>query len=328
MLLSQVGEGPAQAIHIHDAFTDSVEPLWSQPLAGRLGAVVHHSVTNQVICHTVKEGEGIISAWDVNSGALLYCITDLCLYYDERSTMHVSMSFNSLGTKFLTGLTTTRETVIWDASNGLKLLTLLMPPICRAAFTLDSSEVDRVVTFQVTGECRVWDVESGKELRGFQAFDAAVIYPHSPDIDNLSMGRETSLVAALAIFFVDEDLTHRLGVWNYSTGEKIFLVEDYSFCRFAIGPDDNTLLSGSARHVAVYDIKSGTKRFLIEGNFAFSPPVIDRVSGYVLLLRYISERMRFTYKLDVTTEELIEGKDVAVTGGLWLLCVPPLNVLL
>jgi WD40 repeat protein len=257
----------------------------------------------------------------------MFRVRDPCLYYNQHRSTNVSVSFNDTGTKFLTGLADADETWIWDAVNGVKLLVLPTTSLNQAAFALDSLGDDRIVSSQASGMFHVWSADTGEKLFAFTAA-VSLLRSSAAGFEHLSMGTETSVVAAVAIFEDGYSLVRRLGVWDYLTGENICAVKDDTCKWFAIGPDDNTLLWGTWRNLSVYDMKSRSKLFRVEGDFSFCAPVFDRGSGCLYLVKCCHERGRTVCRWDFGAVEILEVGAVKTDAVRWLLCTSSASVLL
>jgi hypothetical protein len=307
MVLSCKSVRGEQVFQLWDGFGDYEHPFWSVSLTKSLLSDVAYCAATQRLIVSFRWGrKGVVRGWDLNSGLALYCVEDA-----DFQSCHLSV--NNSGTKFSTTEAGALEIMIWDSEKGTRLLTLATMRNYRLpAFTAD----DTLLTLQETGEFHIWDADNGTKLSSFGSI-----------LDNFSeaangkivVGNGSSLVA-IAVHNGGCVLT--IGVWDYSSGEQILLVNDNRYYgQLALGSDNNSLLCLSCEDVCVWDVRSSSIRFRIIDVFYLCSPVFIPGSSSAVVVK-LHKSKRIICKLDITSAELEEHSKSTDLNVIWASCMP------
>jgi hypothetical protein len=308
-------------IHLWDGWGDFTTPLWSTFFpATQVTDVVYSALFNRLILSCQCGRRGLVNAWDLNSGLLIYSVEDLSFRTSR-------IAINPSETKFLTTAPPLPGIMVWDAGTGVRLSKFPTTDYFRvAAFTMNSPTEDRIVTLQDSGRLLLLNAETGAELSMIDGFGIPLTnILLDGSIGTLALDKESSLVAA-AVGFGEYELKLRIGVWDYSTGERLLLIDHDRFGQMSLA-DSNTLLCLSSRDICAWDVRSSSVRFRIAGYFmSWSRTFVEGGSSIVVIKS--RDNRRCVCKLDVATgdtEEHSVSTDIPVER---VFCVASVTVLL
>jgi WD40 repeat protein len=309
-----------QTVQMWESQSDCENPLWEQSLEPQIDSVWHveyRAGTHRLLFLSHADRSGAVIALDLNSGQVLYCTKD-----PNFKDCHISI--NIAGTKFLT----TRENVsgvfIWDAENGTQLLILrTMAEHQMAAFTMDS-EADRIVTLQDFNKFHLWNADDGTQLCVFEGFS---VKPNRYEEwhGTLAVSAEGSLVAA-AVKVAEIGNCVKVGVWNYSTRERLFFVNHDRYGRLSLGLSETTVLCLTIGEICVWDLKSSSVRFRIRGHFStYFPGFLPGCDSVAVIKSHLSKRI--VAVLDVMSGEVREYGQPTHFDVRWIVCAPQVVLL-
>jgi WD40 repeat protein len=310
MVLSRKTVHGEQVLQLWDGFGDYENPFWAEHLTESLVSdIAYCAATQRLIMSFRWEQKGVVRGWDLNSGLALYCIEDPGFRFCH-------LSVNNSGTKFSTAAAGAMEIMIWDSEKGTKLLTLAtMRNYKLPAFTAD----DTLLTLQETGEFHIWDADNGTKLSSFGGIRVPLDNFSDAAIGKVVVSNDSSLVA---VAINNGGCVLTIGVWDYSSGKQILLVNDNrSYGRLALGSDNNLLLCLSCEDICVWDMRSSAIRFRIIDRFCLCSPVFIPGSNSAVVVK-LHKRKRIICKLDVTSAELEEHSKSTVLNVVWASCVP------
>ena len=136
-----------------------------------------------------------------------------------------------------------------------------------AAFSPDGK---RIVSASADNTVRIWDVETGKEIRKFEK--------HTDQVNSAAFSPDGKRIVSAS-----DDKTVR--IWNAETGEEIHRFEEYSndVRSAAFSPDGKLVVTADADFsVRIFDVESGAvfqKSGLSWNAVSFSPNAKQLVSG-------------------------------------------------
>jgi WD40 repeat protein len=213
--------------------------------------------------------------WDVDSDSATF---GKVLKKFEGHTMHVySAVFSPDGKKIVTG-SDDGTARIWDVDSGKELQICKIPnpfgvwqkdasAVCSVAFSPDGK---RIVTGGGDRIVRIWDAESGKELKTLEGHaDVGIIYAvaFSPD------GKK--------VVSSSGDKTAR--IWDVETGKELKKLEmhPYEVGCAAFSPDGKKVITAHAGAVQIWDAETGKELRKIDGcmRASFSPDGKTIIAG-------------------------------------------------
>jgi WD40 repeat protein len=223
-------------------------------------------------------GDGTLRLWDIETGEVIRVFRDVS--EGELNNVH-SVAFSPNGKSVLSG-SADRMLRLWDVAIGEQVRvfegheglvgSVAFSPDGQYALSGSCGRLDDNMNC-ITGESRLWDVQTGEDLRVFQGHeDGVTSVAFSPD------GR-TALSGSW-------DTTLRL--WEVATGEQVRIFEGHEgrVSSVAFSPDGWYVLSGSGDGtVRLWDVQTGEELRVFQGytniisSVAFSPDGRYALSG-------------------------------------------------
>jgi WD40 repeat protein len=287
LIVTESGDRRAAQIQFWDAVTHA--HVWTY--RGDMNSCAFHQESNMLLCSCTGNTRSVV-AINLTQIAVTYQITHASFYHTS------CMSFNPLGTKFMTQNEFEKSMYVWDAATGRMLL-----EICnngsrnfRACFSNDVDK-DRIVALDRSGRLQVWSSDTGSKLSSFAAFRRTYDETRYAAV---AMAANEPWCAACA--------ANEIGVWNYKTIKRLFFSEANKTCPdfmgITFGAEDQSVISVQADLLKAWDIASGTLIFHCVGvgdGVAYSP------SSRSLFVIAHSEDST-VHEVNVTTGEIISTK--------------------
>ncbi|MDR3301898.1 MAG: caspase family protein [Spirochaetaceae bacterium] len=223
--------------------------------------------------------DGTVRIWDFTSGALLRTIDGGAGYLftlsfspDGKRIACGSGWWSMFGFEPPTGYSAQNDVHIWDVGSGKKLLTLKGHGV-RVNAVFFSPDGRLIVSGARDRSVKVWDAESGKELRSVEDISNSKI-AITPAGNEIACADDDG-----AIIIIDTESGGRLREFATEGGALIEkIVYDRAGGRLAIASDDNTL--------RVLDAKSGVELLCIETGVTalaidFAPGDVQIAAGFL-----------------------------------------------
>jgi hypothetical protein len=303
------------AIHNSNPDNEPATPLWAVTVPHNLMYPVFNAVANRLIgyCHQPTPGvKCSVMGWDVVSDQLLYTITD-----ESFDRQVIKLMFNHFGTRFVSCVSrydfAAHPFLVWDAENGSNLFRITQPGLFGLYFSADDMHI---IGASWTGKLFVYNNDD--------CGNAGAVVPVAASefniVEPVPLADAPSLYAQRMAVFVHRPLcainfksSRPLGVWNYSTGERVFLQPNDSLVKaFCIGANDSTIVAmisvAQGYGLTVWDIDSGAAVYThqlkdLQPHMCVSCPLnCGRNSIY-------AGRFRAIVEVDVSTGEYLSSSE-------------------